>query len=215
LLAGAARGLGLLPGPWAAKLARAAALAGEEAGAYWAERGLFSPAEVRRLLEPELAAAVEGWDPRLELRERLRLEDVAPEERVSALELRRFLQVQLLRDTDAMGMRHSLEIRTPLVDRDLLRAVARVPVGLRFAGPAKRWLREAPRPPLPEALWDRPKRGFTPPFDRWLRSGSLPVELAGLPGFRGEEVERVVRGFRRGAVRWSRLWALMVIAHFS
>ncbi len=215
LLAGAARGLGVLPGRRAAKLARAAALAGDDAGAYWVERGLFSPGEVRRLLEPELAVAVEGWDPRLELRERLRLEDIAPEERVSALEMRRFLQVQLLRDTDAMGMRHSLEIRTPLVDRDLLRAVARVPVGLRFAGPAKRWLREAPRPPVPEVLWDRPKRGFAPPFDRWLRSGSLPAELADVPGFRGEEIQGVVRDFRRGAVHWSRLWALLVIAHFS
>jgi asparagine synthase (glutamine-hydrolysing) len=214
LLAGAARGLGHLPGPRAAKLARAAAHARDEAGAYWAERGLFSPAEVRRLLEPELAAAVEAWDPGQELRERVRLEALAPDERVSALEMRRFLQVQLLRDTDAMAMRSSLEIRTPLVDRDLLRAVARVPVGLRFAGPAKRWLREAPRPQVPEALWDRPKRGFTPPFDRWLRDGSLPTELAHLPGFRADEVERVKRGFRRGTVRWSRVWALLVIAHF-
>jgi hypothetical protein len=45
--------------------------------------------------------------------------------------------VQLLRDSDAMSMRHSLEVRTPLVDRELLRRAAMVPPRLRRAGPAK------------------------------------------------------------------------------
>jgi asparagine synthase (glutamine-hydrolysing) len=214
LLSGLARGLGVLPGIRPAKLARAAAFAGDDPGAYWVERGLFSPAEVRELLEPQVAEAVEPLDPRLELRDRLRLDDLAPEERVSALEMRRYLQVQLLRDTDVMGMRHSLEIRTPLVDRDLLRAAARVPARLRRAGPAKRWLREAPRPGVPEALWNRPKRGFTLPLGPWLRSGSLPAPPSDLPGFLSEGVGRVSRDFHRGSLHWSRVWALVVLAPF-
>ncbi len=214
LLAGAARGIGALPGGWPAKLARAAGFAGDDAGAYWAERGLFSPMEICRLLEPELARQLETLDPRQEIRDRLRLDELAPEERVSALEMRRYLQVQLLRDTDVMGMRHSLEIRTPLVDRDLLRAAARVPGALRRAGPAKRWLREAPRPSVPEELWNRPKRGFTLPLGPWLRAGSLPARLPDLPGIRPEGALRVIQGFRRGSVHWSRVWALLVLAHF-
>jgi asparagine synthase (glutamine-hydrolysing) len=214
LLRAAARALPDLSHARLGKLARAAAFGGDDAGAYWAVRGLFSPAEVERLLEPEVAREAGGLDPRQELRERLQLADLPPEERVSALEMRRYLQVQLLRDTDATGMRHSLEIRTPLVDRDLLRAVARVPAEFRFAGPAKRELREAPKPPVPPELWNRRKRGFLLPFDAWLRQGGLLDELPALPGIRPKAARRVVAGFRSGATHWSRVWALYVLPQF-
>jgi len=215
LLAAAARALAAWPSSLKmAKLARAATFAGDDAGAYYAERGLFAPDEVRALLDPQLAQVVDACDPRRTLADRLRLVDLPPEERISALEMRRYLEVQLLRDTDATGMRHSLEIRTPLVDRDLLRAAARVPAALRRAGPAKRGLRVAPRPPLPESLWRRRKQGFSLPFARWLESGSLPVEIASLPGLREDAVGKVVRGFRAGRVHWSRVWALLVLQSF-
>ena len=215
LLAAAARGLPALP-PFAAtaKLARAAAFAGDDAGAYYADRGLFTPDQVRALLTPELAPAVEACEPRRSIGERLRLADLPPEERVSALEMRRYLEVQLLRDTDAMGMRHSLEIRTPLVDRELLRAAARVPAELRRAGPAKRLLREAPRPPVPDALWRRRKQGFTLPFGTWLETGGIRVGSPRLPGFRAEAIDGVLRTFQSGRVHWTRPWALVVLEAF-
>ena len=168
------------------KLARALAFGGDVAGAYFAVRGLFSPREVRELLAPEFASAVDACEPRAELRRRLDVDGLPEDERVGALEIRQYMQVQLLRDIDAVSMAHSLEVRTPLVDRDLLRAAVRVPASLRRAGPAKRHLREAPRPPLPPALWQRRKQGFTLPFERWLRNRSIPRGAAGssLPGAR-------------------------------
>jgi asparagine synthase (glutamine-hydrolysing) len=196
------------------KLARALAYGGDHAGAYYTERGLFSPREVRALLAPELAAAVDACEPRAELRRRLDIDRLPEDERVGALELRQYLQVQLLRDADAVSMAHSLELRTPLVDRDLLRAVARVPAALRRAGPAKLLLREAPRPPLPPPLWRRPKQGFTLPFDHWLRSGGIPVELPQHPCLDPAAMRDVARDFARGRVRWTRLWALVVLREF-
>ncbi len=215
VLAPAARRLAAArPGPRLAKLARALAGGGDDAGAYFAERGLFGPEEVRALLAPQLAEAVAACDPRESLRRRVALDALPEEERVSALEIRQYLQVQLLRDTDATSMRHSLEVRTPLVDRELLRLAARVPPGLRCEGPAKRRLREAPRPPVPPALWERRKQGFTLPFEPWLRSGALPARLPEHPWLRSAAVARVARDFRRGRVHWSRLWALVVLEHF-
>jgi asparagine synthase (glutamine-hydrolysing) len=200
--------------PVAGKIARSLEFGGCDAGAYYAERGIFSPDEVRSLLAPELAESVERCEPRAALAERVDLESLPEDERVSALELRQYLQVQLLRDTDAMGMRHSLEIRTPLVDRDLLRAVVRVPAALRRAGPAKRGLREAPRPPVPEALWRRRKQGFTLPFEAWLRGGGIPLDLPQHPWLAPSAVEAVARDFRAGRVHWSRLWSLLVLRPF-
>jgi asparagine synthase (glutamine-hydrolysing) len=113
-----------------------------------------------------------------------------------------------------MSMRHSLEVRVPLVDRELLRAACAVPPALRRAGPAKRRLREAPRPPVPDALWRRPKQGFTLPFEAWLRSGGIPLDLPEHPWLRGDAVRSVARDFERGRVHWSRLWALLVLGSF-
>jgi asparagine synthase (glutamine-hydrolysing) len=196
------------------KLAMALAFGGDDAGAYFAERGLFAPWEVRRLLAPEIAEAVDACDPRSELAQRVRLNDLPAEERVSALEFRQYLQVQLLRDADAVSMRHSLELRTPLVDRDLLRAAARVPAILRRAGPVKRRLRDAPRPPVPPALWHRRKQGFTLPFEHWLRTSAIPVVLPEHPWLKTDEVRRLADDFAQRRVSWSRLWALLVLREF-
>jgi asparagine synthase (glutamine-hydrolysing) len=196
------------------RVARALRFGGSDAGAYFATRGLFTPAEVRALLAPELADAVAACEPRAELERRLRLAELPPEERVSALEMRQYLEAQLLRDTDAMSMRHSLEVRTPLVDRELWSAACRVPPRLRRAGPAKRRLREAPRPPVPEALWKRPKQGFTLPFDHWLRTGGMPTVLPEHPWLRAPAVHAVAQDFERGRLHCSRLLALLVLNAF-
>lgn len=149
-----------------------------------------------------------------ELRARVDVDALPEAERVSALELGQYLQAQLLRDTDAVSMRHSLEVRTPLVDRALLEAVCRVPPALRLAGPAKRQLREAPQPPVPEALWNRPKQGFTLPFDHWLRSGGIPLRLPEHPWLRPSALKRLEEDFRRGRVHFSRVWMLHVLREF-
>jgi asparagine synthase (glutamine-hydrolysing) len=194
---------------------RAAALlrfGGDFAGAYFAERALFTPAQVRELLAPELADAV--GDPVAELRERVDADSLPEDERVSALELGQYMASQLLRDTDATSMRHSLEVRTPLVDRELLRLVCRVPPRERRAGPAKLHLREAPRPPVPDALWNRRKQGFTLPIDRWLRTGQIPLRLPEHPWLRPAALRALERDFRRGRLHYSRVWLLHVLSAF-
>ena len=197
-----------------AKLVKLLGYGGDTAGAYFVERGLFSKLEVRALLAPELGDAVEAVDPHTELLSRLDVNSLPEDERVSALEIRQYMQVQLLRDIDAVSMAHSLEVRTPLVDRDLLRAAARVPAPLRRAGPAKLHLREAPHPPLPPALWQRRKQGFTLPFEPWLRGNGIPRHLPEHACLNPRAVQAVARDFDRGRVHWTRLWALIVLREF-
>jgi len=198
----------------AAKLGRVFDLAGDYTGAYLAERGVFSRHEALSLLVPEVAKSVGECDPQRELASRLNVDGLPEEERVSALEFSQYLQMQLLRDTDVTAMRHSLEVRTPLVDRDLLRAVARVPALLRRQGPAKRWLRDAPRPQVPNAIWQRRKQGFTLPFEHWLRSGSIHVEPRSRSWLREDTVRNMQSGFRARRIHWSRLWSLFVLQEF-
>lgn len=186
----------------------------DTAGAYFANRGLFAPEEVRCLLAPGLGDAVAACDPQRDLNERIRPGELPEEERISALELRQYMQCQLLRDTDATAMRHSLEVRVPLVDRDLLRAVARVPARYRHKGPAKFQLRNSARPPVPDALWARKKQGFTLPFERWLRSGSIDTRLPDHPLLDATGVAAVRSDFEAGRINWSRIWALIVLREY-
>jgi asparagine synthase (glutamine-hydrolysing) len=74
---------------------------------------------------------------------------------------------QLLRDADWAGMAHSLEIRVPLVDFTLLRALAPAIPAL-TPGAGKTALGVAPTVALPEEVVTRAKSGFGVPTGAWL-----------------------------------------------
>jgi len=137
-------------------------------GAYLMKRGLFLPEELPELLGDELAR--EGLQ-RLQILEHIR--DVitpdpgTPFARVAALETGLFMRNQLLRDVDWASMAHSLEVRVPLVDAFLLKAVAPA-VFSTAKRDGKALLARSPGKPLPEAIMTRRKTGFTLPIRDWL-----------------------------------------------
>ncbi len=151
--------------------------------------------------------------------ERLRI-DQGPAS-VSNLELRMFLGQRLLRDTDAAAMASSLEVRLPLVDKEVLAATLALPPAERFTRPKKRILRELGMPQLPAGLFDRRKSGFTLPFDRWCRD-SLRAELDGTlrdpaqchrAGLDPAAVGQLWQAFLDGSkgIYWSRVWSIYAL----
>ena len=135
---------------------------------------------------------------------------------------RHYLSNVLLRDTDMMGMAHSLEIREPLLDHELIQYVACLPGAIKArSGPPKSVLIDALGADMPVRIARRKKMGFTLPFDRWLR-GPLrrPVQAALLdPSFGGQAagaldadaVTAVWRRFVEGKGAWARTWALYTL----
>lgn len=89
---------------------------------------------------------------------------------VSAVESRYYQRHMLLRDADANGMAHGLEIRVPFLDRRLVEFVNRLPDAVRFPrGRPSKWLLRAAAADLLHAdLLARPKTGFTLPIQRWM-----------------------------------------------
>lgn len=72
---------------------------------------------------------------------------------------------------DRLSMAHSVELRLPLLDHRLVETV----IGLRrrlddTGREPKAWLKDAMRGRLPDALFSRPKQGFTPPVNDWYRA---------------------------------------------
>ncbi len=88
------------------------------------------------------------------------------QDKVSYLELTRYMRNQLLRDSDVMSMAWSLELRVPLVDRKLIDTISVIPSHWRLA-PGKKILLDAV-PEIPEWVRNRPKQGFTFPFQDWV-----------------------------------------------
>ncbi len=91
---------------------------------------------------------------------------------VSALLNRTWLRSNCLALVDRMSMAHSVEMRLPLLDIELVNSVT----GMRNAGledwnkPHKWLLIEALQDSLPKAVLSRKKRGFTPPVHVWMKN---------------------------------------------
>ncbi len=153
-------------------------LGGRWSGAYLLRRGLFMPWELERLLPEDVVR--EGlrrlrWADRLEDLGVLRVSD--DYSRVACLEAGAYMRNQLLRDTDWASMAHSVEVRTPLVDRHLWRSLGGLDA-LRRQGHGKRLLAAAPSRALPRAVIDRSKTGFMTPLQDWL-DRARPVPQGG------------------------------------
>ncbi|HIL81348.1 MAG TPA: asparagine synthase (glutamine-hydrolyzing) [Myxococcales bacterium] len=184
------------------------------AGAYFSVRGLFSAEQAAGLLARDARAVVEHIDPVAELNARTRPGEVPAEQQMAYLEVQQYLQMQLLRDADIMSMKHSLEIRTPLVDHVLYRELFKIPAALRQAGPAKRRLREATRPPLAERYWKRKKMGFVLPWEDWMRAKEFQWALPQHEIFDSDALKGLETSFLRRQTSSSRVWALVALVPF-
>lgn len=88
-----------------------------------------------------------------------------------------FLPDGLLICADKMSMSASLEQRVPFLDVELMRFVESIPARERVGPRAgKRLHRRAMARLVPREIVDRPKHGFSTPYDRWLRE-SLGAEV--------------------------------------
>ena len=157
---------------------------GTYGGAYLLRRGFFMPWELPEILGDKITR--EGWE---ELKPLMCLERTfhgvtTDRARISALEMSWYMRNQLLRDADWAGMAHSLEIRVPLVDVELMRRIAPL---LTEKFPDKQDMARTPHIPLPAEILNRCKTGFSVPVREWLtQNGGRQVGERGLRGWARE-----------------------------
>ncbi len=187
---------------------------------YYLSRMLFAPQQRTSLMPAITDAGRHRADASLRqtLHETV---DLDPVNRVSYLEARCYMLNTLLRDSDFMSMAHGLEVRVPLLDDQIARGAMALPGSRKVGGPTpKRLLVDALQGSLPESIVRRPKRGFTLPFEHWMRDALRPeIELALAKisdGPVGEllnpaAARHVWNQFLRGETSWSRPWSLFVL----
>ncbi len=166
-------------------------------GTYFLRRSIFLPDELPALMGYDMAQEGLkrlGGSPPGMIRAKAR--DYAGA--VGLLESTHYLRNQLLRDSDWASMGHSLELRTPLVDAKLLEALGPYVSG--FAdGAGKTMLARSPQKPLPDAVINRPKTGFSLPMAKWLTDAADQRAWSRLPMLNAP------------GTPWARRWAKVVV----
>jgi asparagine synthase (glutamine-hydrolysing) len=134
----------------------------------------FLPSDLPDLLTDDALAALPG-DP-LEPLHHLYAEasTVPPLDAIARADLALWLPEDVLRKVDAASMACGLEVRSPLLDQEIVEAASRLPASAKMRrARGKEILRACAGAILPRRLLSRRKAGFGLPVDRWLRSGAL------------------------------------------
>jgi asparagine synthase (glutamine-hydrolysing) len=127
--------------------------------------------DLARYLGPDALAACRPQDT-LELWRSLALEYGRGMDTASLMraDLWTYLSEDCLVKTDRASMNHSLEVRVPLLGNPVLDLVLDWPASVHYdAGGGKALLRALARQHLPEAVWDRPKHGFSVPLQHYFK----------------------------------------------
>ena len=89
-----------------------------------------------------------------------------------------YLPDDILAKVDRMSMAHSLEVRPPFLDHELVEFAGRLPERFKIRGRRQKYLlKQLMRDKLPLDVLKRPKMGFDIPAHDWLRRELKPLLL--------------------------------------
>ena len=143
---------------------------------------------------------------------------------IQYLDMKTYLVGDINTKVDRASMAHSLEVREPLMDHELVEWMATLPSSLKIRGQEGKWLlKKAMEPQLPDSILYRPKMGFAVPLARWfrgplkqrVRDAILGPRLAETGWFDRKYLEHLIDAHQSGARDYSAsLWTLMMFEAF-
>jgi asparagine synthase (glutamine-hydrolysing) len=139
---------------------------------------------------------------------------------LTEIDIRSYMLDDILVKVDRMSMAHALEVRSPLLDHEIVELAARMPTRMKLRGSrGKHILRRVLKNKLPRRSMQKGKQGFGVPLRDWFRGGLRDFVhdslASGLPGeiFRMEVVEQILADHERGTVdHANRIWLLLTFA---
>ncbi|HVE51181.1 MAG TPA: XrtA/PEP-CTERM system amidotransferase [Casimicrobiaceae bacterium] len=168
---------------WAPRFLRAKttfeALGRDSVAAYFNGVSILRDDMRRRLFSAGFRAQLGGYNAIEVLRRHAALADTDDAlALVQYLDLKTYLVGDINTKVDRASMAHSLEVREPLMDHELVEWLASLPSSLKVRGNEGKWLlKKAMEPRLPNEVLYRPKMGFAVPLARWFR-GPLKARVA-------------------------------------
>ena len=133
-------------------------------------RGAFSNAERHALLRPEVRRELQNENAYEEIYRYVRKSGLTKElERILYLSMKLYLQDNNLVTVDRASMANGLEVRSPLLDRDVVDFVCRLPMEYKLNGLKTKYiLKKVAEELLPRNVVYRKKKGFGVPLAKWL-----------------------------------------------
>ena len=175
-------------------------------GFYLFLRGQFVPDSIARQLG---ATESEIWKILDEQPQLDSIESLSPGNQASWIESNLYMQNQLLRDSDVMSMAHGIEIRVPFLDREFVNLVQNIRSDMKYNGVyPKQLLIDSFKNELPEQVWNRPKMGFSFPFNEWMQDSEFVKDSMHKGGLAGDAS---LKKFTKGEMHWSQLMSLLLL----
>lgn len=160
---------------WAPRLLRARStfegLARDSTDAYFHGVSILPDAMRARLFSPQMRRSLQGYRALEVLR---RHAEASPARdalsQLQYLDLKTYLPGDILTKVDRASMAHALEVRSPLLDHELVEWMSGLPPQYKLRrGVGKYVLKQALQPLLPGEVLSRRKMGFAVPLAGWLR----------------------------------------------
>lgn len=130
------------------------------------EQYLFSRKETQSFLMPEFYRNYQ-----LEENFEGSLSQLSPAQQQALFDLKYYLPDDLLVKVDRASMHFALETRVPLLDYRIVEWALNLHPGLKIRHGQSKWLlKKLLHQYVPAALFDRPKRGFAIPLQKWLKT---------------------------------------------
>jgi asparagine synthase (glutamine-hydrolysing) len=180
---------------------------------------VFGDGEAARIaVRPSAASPWDVTKPVYDQAEHAGLDDVST---MQLIDINTWLAGDILVKADRMTMAHSLELRVPFLDAEVLKVASRLARTEKIgAGTTKLALRSAMSEVLPKAAAERAKLGFPVPIGHWLTGDSYGFAEQVLRDAQTDqwvnrdEALRLLEGLRAGepGVEWRHLWVLIVFS---
>ncbi|MGA8784397.1 MAG: asparagine synthase-related protein, partial [Polaromonas sp.] len=143
---------------------------------------------------------------------------------IQYLDLKTYLVGDINTKVDRASMAHSLEVREPLMDHELVEWLATLPSSHKINGQEGKYIfKKSMEPYLPNDVLYRPKMGFAVPLARWfrgplkqrVRDAVLGDRLASTGWFNPTYLRHLVDAHQSGASDYSApLWTLLMFEAF-
>ena len=175
-------------------------------GMYLFLRGHFTPLQIARQLG---ATEKEVWNILEDCPVMPDISNLSAKNQASWMEYNMYMQNQLLRDADVMGMAHGIEIRVPFLDDEVISLALSIADAAKYdVNGHKPLLIDSFKHLLPTAVWQRKKMGFSFPFAQWLKNSAY---LKAAMNDAAAPAQESYKLFLQGKVHWSQMLTLLQV----
>jgi len=214
---------------WAPRVFRAKttfeALARNSVEAYFHSMSLIRDADRSQLFSAAFRSELGGFNAReVFTRHAAKAETDDPLALIQYIDTHTYLVGDINTKVDRASMAHSLEVREPLMDHELVEWLGSLPSSLKMRGSESKYLlKKSMEPQLPNDVLYRPKMGFAVPLARWfrgplrerVRNSLLKGQLPDSGMFDQATIRRLIEQHENGSRDHSTpLWTLLMYDAF-